>query len=74
MALRKADGLKQDEKVIVNGMISAMPGTKVNPHEVPIPTESLNALESVAAAPPIAPPGMRTAAQSVSQPSAEARQ
>ncbi len=68
------DGLKPGERVIVNGMLSARPGAKVDPHEVPVPTESLDALESIAAGPPTtqAPPGMRTAAQSVSRPSAEA--
>ena len=35
------DGLKPGERVIVNGMQSAMPGAKVNPHEMPVPTESL---------------------------------
>jgi RND family efflux transporter MFP subunit len=69
------DGLKPGEWVIVNGMLSAMPGAKVNPHEVPVPTESLNALESIAAGPPITqePVEMRTAARSVSRLSAEAR-
>ena len=69
-------GLKPGEWVIVNGMLSAMPGAKVNPHEVPVPTESLNALESIAAGPPITqePVEMRTAARSVSRLSAEARQ
>jgi RND family efflux transporter MFP subunit len=43
------DGLKPNERVIVNGMLSAMPGAKVNPHEVAISTESLDALESIAA-------------------------
>lgn len=61
------DGLKPGEWVIVNGMLSAMPGAKVNPHEVPVSTESLNALESIAARQPASyePPEMRTAAQSV---------
>jgi RND family efflux transporter MFP subunit len=69
------DGLKPGERVIVNGMLSAMPGAKVDPHEVPVPTKSLDAPESAAAGPPItpAPPGKRHPAQSVSQPSAEAR-
>ena len=70
------DGLKPGEWVIVNGMLSAMPGAKVNPHEVPVPTESLNALESIAAGPPITQESleMRTAARSVSRSSAAARQ
>jgi hypothetical protein len=70
------DGLKPDERVIVNGMLSAMPGAKVNPHEVPIPTESLDALESIAAMPPPsqAPPERRAAAQSDSQQSTGAGQ
>jgi RND family efflux transporter MFP subunit len=69
-------GLKPGERVIVNGMLSAMPGAKVEPREVPVPTESLAASEGNATGPPIAqvPPAMRTAAQSISQPSAEARQ
>jgi RND family efflux transporter MFP subunit len=62
-----AEGLKPGEWVIVNGMLSAMPGAKVDPHEVPVSAESLNALESIAAGPPKTqgPPEMRTAAQSV---------
>jgi RND family efflux transporter MFP subunit len=58
------DGLKPGEWVIVNGMLSAMPGAKVNPHEVPVSTESLNALEGIAAGPLITqgPPPMQTAA------------
>jgi multidrug efflux pump subunit AcrA (membrane-fusion protein) len=70
------DGLKPGEWVIVNGMLSAMPGAKVNPHEVPVPAESLNALESIAAGPPITQESleMRTAARSVSRSSAAARQ
>jgi hypothetical protein len=70
------DGLKPGDKVIVNGMQSAMPGAKVNPHEIPVPTESLSALESIAARPPITqtPPAMRTAYQSNSQLSSKARQ
>jgi RND family efflux transporter MFP subunit len=71
-----SDGLKPGERVIVNGMQSAMPGAKVNPHEIPVPTESLSALESLAARPPITqtPPAMRTAYQSNSQLSAQAHQ
>src|SRR5258707_3617563 len=38
-----SDGLKPGERVVVNGMQSAMPGAKVNPHEIPVPTESLSA-------------------------------
>lgn len=70
------DGLKPDDKVIVNGMQSAMPGAKVDPHEIPVPTESLSALESIAARPPITqtPPAMRTAYQLNSQLSSKARQ
>jgi RND family efflux transporter MFP subunit len=61
------DGLKPGERVVVNGMLSAMPGTKVIPHEVPVPTQSLDALESIAAGPPStqAPLAMQTAAQSL---------
>src|SRR6202140_2687354 len=70
------DGLKPGDKVIVNGMQSAMPGAKVDPHEIPVPTESLDALESIAARPPIrqTPPAMRTAARSNAQPSAPVRE
>jgi RND family efflux transporter MFP subunit len=76
-ALRSiTDGLKPGEKVIVNGMQSAQSGAKVIPHEVAVPTQSLGALDSVAARPPITPtlPDMRTASQSDSQPSSKARQ
>jgi RND family efflux transporter MFP subunit len=71
-----SDGLKPGERVVVNGMQSAMPGAKVDPHEIPVPTESLSALESIAARPPITqtPPAMRTAYQSNSQLSSKARQ
>jgi RND family efflux transporter MFP subunit len=71
-----SDGLKPGERVVVNGMQSALPGAKVNPHEIPVPTESLSALESIAARPPImqTPPAMRTAYQSNSQLSSQARQ
>jgi hypothetical protein len=57
-------------------MLSAMPGAKVNPHEVPVPAESLDELESIAAGPPAsqAPLEMRTTAQSASRPSTDARQ
>ena len=70
------DGLKPGDKVIVNGMQSAMPGAKVDPHEIPVPTESLSALESISARPPIkqTPPAMRTAYQLNSQLSSKARQ
>src|SRR6266851_2203779 len=70
------DGLKPGEKVIVNGMQSAQSGAKVIPHEVAVPAQSLDALESVGAGPPIAQtvPDMRTASQSDSQPSSKARQ
>jgi RND family efflux transporter MFP subunit len=71
-----SDGLKPGERVVVNGMQSAMPGAKVDPHEIPVPTESLSALESIAARPQITqtPPAMRTAYQSNSQLSSKARQ
>jgi RND family efflux transporter MFP subunit len=71
-----SDGLKPGERVVVSGMQSAMPGAKVNPHEIPVSTESLSALENIAARPPITqtPPAMRTAYQSNSQLSSQARQ
>jgi RND family efflux transporter MFP subunit len=69
------DGLKPDERVIVNGMLSAMPGAKVNPHEVAISTESLDALESIAAGPqPPQAPETGAGAQSDSQQAAGAGQ
>jgi RND family efflux transporter MFP subunit len=70
------DGLKPGERVIVNGIQSAQAGAKVIPHEVPVPTQSLDALDSIGAAPPIAqaPPGVRTAYKSDSRPSEKARQ
>src|SRR6202045_4453845 len=40
------DGLKPGEKVIVNGMQFAQSGAKVIPHEVPVQTTSLEAMES----------------------------
>jgi RND family efflux transporter MFP subunit len=68
------DGLKPGERVIVNGLQSAQPGAKVIPHEVPVPTQSLDALESIAARPPQTLPNMRTASKSYPHPSSKARQ
>jgi RND family efflux transporter MFP subunit len=70
------DGLKPDERVVVNGMQFAQPGAKVIPNEVTVSTQSLDALDSMAAGPPIAQtiPGMRTAAQSDLRPSSRVRQ
>jgi RND family efflux transporter MFP subunit len=70
------DGLKPGERVIVNGMLSAMPGAKVDPHEVPIPAEALAALEDAAAGSRATQetPAMRTAARSDLQPSVQVRQ
>jgi hypothetical protein len=70
------DGLKPGERVIVNGTLSAMPGTKVEPHEVAVSTQSLDSLESIAAGSPAAqePLEMRAAARSNSQPSAPVRE
>jgi membrane fusion protein, multidrug efflux system len=70
------DGLKPGERVVVNGMLSAMPGAKVEPHQVPIPAESLATLESIAAVSPAKQetPAMRTAARSNAQPSAPVRE
>jgi RND family efflux transporter MFP subunit len=68
------DGLKPGERVIVNGLQSAQPGAKVTPHEVPVPTQSLDALESIAARPPQTLPDMRTASKSYPHPSSKARQ
>jgi multidrug efflux system membrane fusion protein len=70
------EGLKPGEKVIVNGMQFAQSGAKVVPHEVAVPTQSLDAMESDTAGPPIAQtiPDMRTAYRSDSQPSSKVRQ
>jgi hypothetical protein len=68
-------GLNPGEWVIVNGLQSARPGAKVDPHEAPIPAEALDALESIAAAPPDmkAASEMRTATMSDAQVSKEGR-
>jgi hypothetical protein len=57
-------------------MLSAMPGAKVEPHQVPIPAESLTTLESIAAVSPAKQetPAMRTAVRSNAQPSAPVRE
>ncbi|MGC2755778.1 MAG: efflux RND transporter periplasmic adaptor subunit [Candidatus Binatus sp.] len=70
------DGLKSGEKVIVNGMQFAQSGAKVIPHEVPVPTQSLDAMERDTATAPIAQaiPDMRTAAQSDSRSSSKVHQ
>jgi RND family efflux transporter MFP subunit len=70
------DGLKPGERVIVNGMQSAHAGAKVIAHEVPVSTQSLDALDSIAEARPskLKLPDMRTISQSYSQPSSKARQ
>src|SRR5216683_5711349 len=67
------EGLKPGERVIVDGMQFAQPGGKVNAHEVAVSTASLDASDSVAAAPPVTqtPPDMRTAFRSDSRPSKE---
>ena len=70
------DGLKPGERVIVNGMQFAQSGAKVIPHEVPVPTGALDALESIGARTPIAQtiPDMRTAAKSDLRPASKVRQ
>jgi hypothetical protein len=52
--------------VVVNGMQFAQAGAKVVPHEVPVPTKELDAMESETAQSPIAQTtsDMRTAYQS----------
>jgi RND family efflux transporter MFP subunit len=67
------EGLKPGEWVIVDGMQFAQSGAKVIPHEVALSTASLDASDSVTAAPPVrqAPPDMRTAYRSDSPPSKE---
>jgi RND family efflux transporter MFP subunit len=59
------EGLKPGEQVIVNGMQSAAPGAKVNPHETPVSTEALDDLLKTAEGSPT------TQALPASQPSAE---
>ena len=70
------DGLKPGEKVIVNGMQFAQSGAKVVPHEVPVPTQSLDAMESDTAGPSIAQtiPDMRTASKADLQAASKVRQ
>ncbi|HEY6300864.1 MAG TPA: efflux RND transporter periplasmic adaptor subunit [Candidatus Binatus sp.] len=70
------DGLKPGERVIVNGMQFAQSGAKVVPHEVPVSTQSLDAMESDTTRSPIAqtPPDMRTASKADLQPASKVRQ
>jgi RND family efflux transporter MFP subunit len=70
------DGLKPGERVIVNGMQFAQAGAKVVPHEVPVQTTSLDAMESDTARSPLAQatPDMRTAYQSDLRPAKKVRQ
>src|SRR6266404_4498682 len=71
-----SDGLKPGERVIVNGMQSAQAGARVIPHEIAVPTQSLDEMDRIAAASPISAPygDMRTATKSDSQPYGKARQ
>jgi membrane fusion protein, multidrug efflux system len=73
-----AEGLKPGERVIVNGMQFAQPGAKVIAHEVAVSTQSLDALDSIAAGPSTTqmrtPPDMRTAYRSDPQSSLKVRQ
>lgn len=70
------DGLKPGEKVIVNGMQFAQAGAKVVPHEVPVPTNALDAMQSDTTGSPIAQAtsDMRTAYQSDLRPASKVRQ
>jgi multidrug efflux system membrane fusion protein len=70
------DGLKPGEKVIVNGMQFAQSGAKVTPHEVPVPTQALDAMESISAGAPVAQtiPEMRTALKADVQLASKVRQ
>jgi RND family efflux transporter MFP subunit len=70
------DGLKPGERVVVNGMQSAQSGAIVIPHEVAVPTQSLDAMDTIATRSPSTepPPDMRTASKSDPQHSAKARQ
>jgi RND family efflux transporter MFP subunit len=45
-------GLKPGERVVVNGLQQARPGTKVNPHEAPVSTAELEALAKTLPASP----------------------
>jgi membrane fusion protein, multidrug efflux system len=63
------DGLKPGERVVVNGMQFAQSGAKVTPHEVPVPTESLDALDTTPSK-----PDLRTASKSDLQAPAQVRQ
>jgi RND family efflux transporter MFP subunit len=42
------DGLKPGDRVVVNGLQMARPGSKVNPTEAPIPEEDVRALDAAA--------------------------
>jgi RND family efflux transporter MFP subunit len=71
------DGLKPGERVIVNGMQFAQSGAKVIPREVPVSTESLDALDSIASGAPDAqtpPPDMQTAFKADSRHLSKVRQ
>jgi hypothetical protein len=60
-------GLKPDERVIVNGLQSARPGAKVEPHESPISASDVVALDKLLAGPstnPAAPQSRPAPAQS----------
>jgi RND family efflux transporter MFP subunit len=69
------EGLKPGEWVIVKGMQWAQPGAKVNPHEVPVPTQSLDELENLTSGLPASQmlPDVRTVAERHSPLLGEAR-
>jgi RND family efflux transporter MFP subunit len=54
--LRQIDqGLTLNDLVVVNGVQKARPGAKVEPHEAPVPTESLDALQTTDRRVPVFP-------------------
>jgi membrane fusion protein, multidrug efflux system len=53
------DGLKPHDRVVINGLQMAIPGTKVNPKEEPIPEEDVRALEALASGSTSIPPSAR---------------
>ncbi len=57
------DGLKPEDRVIVNGLQLVRPGAKVNPQDAPIPPEYITALEASASGLASAQPNAATPGQ-----------